>query len=204
MKKFNGYEEIEIYDENKVTLVPGGYICICKGAKVIEGTKPHSDGNVYSSIKLALDIYEGDLKNYYTNRFADDKAKDPNALWKGSMFVNIPEDNYQSELNREYKKKFKLFINAIQLSNEGFIWNWQEKELIDRLFGGIFGYKSFQDQISGETRKYVQCKYAVSTTRIKSGNFKIPYFDESLIQNNNNTNGVSDFEAITNSEVVPF
>ena len=63
---------------------------------------------------------------------------------------------------------FKGLITAIQESNIGYTWNWEEKTLINKLVGVVFRDEQYYNS-KGELHSTVRPFYACSTAQIKLG-----------------------------------
>ena len=97
------------------------------------------------------------------------------------------------------------------VANPGYIWNWDEKSLIGKIFGGVFGREEFKAD-NGEYHFVTKCRFANSIDRIKSGDFTIPN-DKLTKEHRNNTQNnsvpsalgnLSDYEEILGDDAVPF
>lgn len=195
IKKFDGYDDIEIFEGGKALEV-GGYILKIMNAKVEEYA-------TCSILKVAFDIAEGEFKDHFKERFERDKKQNANAKWKGVFDVFIPKDD-GSELDGYTKQAFKRFITSVEKSNNGFKWDWDETKLKGKLFGGIFGREEFKTD-KGEYKFAVKCRWCNSVETIKNGDFKIP--DDKLIKRDNNSTSdmdLSGYETILADGDVPF
>ena len=203
IKKFDGYDDIEIFEGGKALEV-GGYILKIMNAKVEEYA-------TCSILKVAIDIAEGEFKDHFKERFERDKKSNSDAKWKGIFDVFIPKDD-GSELDNYTKQNFKRFITSVEKSNKGFKWAWDETKLKGKLFGGIFGREEFQTD-KGEFKFAVKCRWCNSVETIKSGDFKIP--DDKLIKRDNasveinasagiGVGNLEDFEEILADGEIPF
>lgn len=195
IKKFDGYDDIEIFEGGKALEV-GGYILKIMNAKVEEYA-------TCSILKVAFDIAEGEFKDHFKERFDRDKKQNAEAKWKGVFDVFIPKDD-GTELDSYTKQNFKRFITSVEKSNKGFKWAWDETKLKGKLFGGIFGREEFQTD-KGEYKFAVKCRWCTSVETIKNGDFKIP--DDKLIKRDNNSTSdmdLSGYETILADGDVPF
>ena len=195
IKKFDGYDDIEIFEGGKALEV-GGYILKIMNAKVEEYA-------TCSILKVAFDIAEGEFKDHFKERFERDKKQNANAKWKGVFDVFIPKDD-GTELDNYTKQNFKRFITSVEKSNNGFKWDWDETKLKGKLFGGIFGREQFETD-KGELKFAVKCRWCNSVETIKNGDFKIP--DDKLIKRDNNSTSdmdLSGYETILADGDVPF
>ena len=115
-------------------------------------------------LKIFFDINDGGKKGFFQKAFEEDtraEKKWPNA---GSFI-------------RSYKEKalpmFKGFTNAIENSNKGYKWNFDEKSLVNKVVGVVIGEEQYLNQ-KGQvrTRTYVSAVRSVDT--IKKGEFTVP------------------------------
>jgi hypothetical protein len=163
--KFKDYDEIQVF-EGSAQLPVGGYELTIVGAKVEQFTN-------CEILKIAFDIVNHEqFSGFYANRFKSAKAQNPDAKWGGVFDVFIPKDD-GSELDGYTKQAFKRFITSVEKSNEGYVWNWDEKSLKGKAFGGIFGREEFITK-EGDRKFAVKCRFPRSIDSIRSGNYKIP------------------------------
>lgn len=202
IQKFSDYDNIQIY-EGGPALVVGGYELTIKGARV-------EDFNGFSILKIAFDIINHEkYEKFFENKFKQTVLKNPNAKWPntGIFDVFIPKDD-GSEKDGLTKQLFKRFITSVEKSNSGYVWNWDEKSLIGKTFGGVFGREEFKDN-NGEYRFVIKCRFANSVERIRSGNFTVP--KDKLLKEHKNSKGnaealgnLADYEEILDDGDVPF
>ena len=157
MRKYEGYEQAEAFTGEFETLEPGGYVC-----KILKVQAEEKDYGTL--LRIAFDIAEGEHEGYYRRRFDQKKQYDETAKWPGMYYQAAKQDDL---------RYFKGFITSIEASNPGFKWNWDEKKLAGKLFGGIFGEEEYEKQ-NGEIGTIVKCRFARSVDSIREGKFKIP------------------------------
>lgn len=156
MKKFNGYEQAESFTGDYERILPGGHICVI--LKVVVEEKDYG-----SLMRIAFDIADGENEGFYDRQFKRKQQNDANAKWPGMYYQTIKEDAL---------KYFKGFITCIEQSNAGFKWNWNEKDLIGKLFGGVFGEEEYMGN-DGQVRTSVKCRFTSSVDKVKEG-VKVP------------------------------
>ena len=122
MKKYDNYEQAEAFTGEFETLEPGAYIC--KILKVEVEEKPYGD-----LMRIFFDIAEGERKDFYK------KLYDKLGKWLGQ---------YTQTVHKEYIQYFKGFMTALENSNSGFKWDWDENKLKGKLFGGVFGEEEYE------------------------------------------------------------
>ncbi len=115
-------------------------------------------------LKIAFDIAEGEHEGYYKRRFESKKQSNPDAKWPGMYYQAAKQDDL---------RYFKGFITSIEASNPGFKWNWDEKKLVGKLFGGIFGEEEYE-KTDGSIGTIVKCRFVRSVDAIREGKFKVP------------------------------
>lgn len=154
MKKISGYDKIQESGSFK-KLAPGGYV-----VKILDAT----DVPDKEYLKVSFDVCEGKDKDFFANEYKNDTRTDkrwPNA---GSFI-------------RSYKEKalpmLKGFTTAIENSNSGYTWDFDEKKLKGKIVGLVLGEEEFLNS-SGKvrTRTYVAAVRSVDV--IRGGKFEVP------------------------------
>lgn len=165
IKKFNDYDSIQVF-EGGSGIEPGGYELKIIGAKVEKFTS-------CEILKVAFDIVNNDkFEGYYKKKFESAKASNPDAKWGGVFDVFLPKDD-GTEKDGYTKQSFKRFITSVENSNDGYTWNWDERTLKGKSFGGVFGKEQFETK-DGKLAFATKCRFARSVESIRSGNFTIP------------------------------
>lgn len=165
MKKFTNYLTTKTFLENN-KLPAGGYICKITGVE----TKTYRSANAeYPNLVISFDISEGDYRGFYADNFSQQGAYTKS--WKGAYHLNIPQDDGSSRSELE-KKMFKTVIKAVEGSNAGYRWNWDENTLIGKTVGIVFRSEEweFEGRRGWKTSPY---RFVTSDT-IRTGEFGIP------------------------------
>jgi len=189
MRKYEGYEQAEAYTGEYERLEPGGYICRILKIEAIEndGTK-----NYDTLLKIGYDIAEGDHKDYFRRQFDRKKQSNPDAKWPGMYYQTVKADDL---------RYFKGFITAIEQSNSGYKWNWDEQTLKNKIFGGVFGEEEYLGN-DGKVRTSVKLQWVRSADKIRNGDFTIP--EKKLLKGNNSKNNVQTDILDDEDEQLPF
>lgn len=161
------------YGEGK-RLQAGGYVC-----KVMACKQEMSKNNKLMLV-VNFDIAEGDSKNYYLERYKN-APRDNNTMqepkWQGKYYILLEGENYEGRL--------KAFTTSVEESNEGYTWDWDEKKLEGKLFGGIFREEEYV--YNNEIRSNVRIWQVRSVKTIREGNFDVPRKKEvTEVASNNN------------------
>ena len=138
-------------------LEPGGYIC-----KILDAEESLSKTGKQMLI-LSYDIVEGEKKDYFKKQYKENTSE--YKKWKG---------RYWQLTEGESTKYFKGMIKAIEESNPNFKFNFNEKELKGKFFGGIFGREEFYNIKTEEYQFSTKLMWIRSVDTIRNGNFRIP------------------------------
>lgn len=195
MKQFKDYENVKATIERE-PLPKGGYICEIKKAEVREYES--KDGNKFERLEVAIDICEGDYKDFFANDYRSQQSEDKK--WRGVLRQYLPKDD-GSEKDNWTKSAFKALIIAIEESNPNFHWDWDEKKLKGLKVGCLFRSEEWKwdDKTGWATRPF---KF-IEIQKIKDGKFKIPT-DKPLKNNSVNVDiRVEELEELS-KEDLPF
>lgn len=177
IKKFGDYEQTKAYTDAE-TLPKGAYVVKIMGATVEE----NSNGQY---IKIGCDIAEGEFKDFYANQYKQDQREDKK--WKCNYLLNVPKDDGTQE-DGWTKRKFKTFTEALEDSNEGYHFDWDEKKFKGKRFGGLFNEQEYEKN-DGSVGKTVKIGKVISVQALKEGKYKMP---EDKILTTTNKNSSSD------------
>lgn len=168
MKQFSGFEAKQS-GGSRAILPAGGYVCDIISAKVEEYR-----GGEFSSLVLAIDVAEGQYAGFFKKDYSENTNEDKK--WRGRYSISIPKDD-GSEKDAWTKRTFGNFIWAVQESNPGYVWNWDEKSLKGKKVGVIFRNKEWEmGDRSGWT---TEAGGSATIHNIRDGNFK-PLKDKPL------------------------
>lgn len=165
MKPFNGFEAKKSSSGREI-LPAGGYFCEIKSAKIDEYS--NSNGS-YSFLVLAIEVIEGEYAGFWKKDF--DNNTNDDRKWRGTYRISIPKDD-NSEQDGWTKRIFGNFIWAVQESNPGYSWDWDEKKLKGKKIGVL--YRNREWEYNGNTGWTTEAAGAVSYADLKDGNFKLP------------------------------
>lgn len=156
MKKPNNYDTTQAQGDYE-PLKLGGHVC--KIAK-LEETKSKAGKDM---LKIALDIAEGEQKDYYKQQFEKDTRNDKK--W-GCVAYILVEDK-DGNTNRA----FKTFTESVEKSNGGFAIKWGEdfaKQFKGKFVGGVFGREEYLNS-NNESKFSTKCRYFTTIDRVKKG-----------------------------------
>ncbi len=156
MKAYKGYARSE----------QSGYEPLPKGAYVIKllnvKEEPNSNGNG-SHLKIAFDIAEGEYTDFYMNAFNSSTKEDKKWNNDAYLYMNCPDDNSPQWTVDNFNK----FITAVEDSNEGYHWNWDESTLKSRIVGAKFCIE--QSEYNGKVYDHTKAKWFVTAQKVRDG-----------------------------------
>ena len=188
MRKLKGYENAKTYTERE-RLPVGGYIIKILDVK----EQVYSCGEV---LVLSFDIIEGEHKDFFKEDYKSQQQEDKK--WKGVYRLNIPKDD-GSEKDEWTMRTFKTAITAIEESNEGYHWNWDEQTLKNKIVGAVFHNREYE--FDGRRGFYTACHSLRTVDAIRNGKFKIPA--DKLLKKEQASQIPDGFEEIDDSDI-PF
>lgn len=154
INKPKGYDEVE---ESEV--VSGGGLEVGIYPVQIKCVKDVSDKEY---LEIQFDIVK-DKK--YAGYFAK--------LKENLDIENWPNQGiYRASYKETATKFFKAFITAVQKSNQGYVWNWNEQSLVGKYFVAVFGQEEYEYE--GEVKVSVKIREPRSIEAWQKGEIKIP------------------------------
>lgn len=160
MEKPAGYDEAQAFGEFE-TLPAGGYKC--KILKVV--CEKTQNGKEY--LKLAIDILEGEYKDFFKKKFDADTREEKK--WSGTWTV-FTEGYNPGTTN----PKFKGLITSVEASNAKFKFDFaKEQELVNKKVGIVFREEEFEG-FDGSVHTSVKPFFAVSYDKAEEANIPNP------------------------------
>ena len=157
MNRPNNYENTEAFTGEGQRLTVGGKICTIVNAYETTTKKTNQP-----MLAIEFDIAEGEEKGFY-----EAAQQQYGGDWRGVY--------RQGTLDKDgnCSPYFKGMISAIEESNDRYKFDFNEKTLIGKKFGGVFGEEEYtgRDFTIKTAVKLMQIR---STDAIRNGNFKIP------------------------------
>lgn len=191
MKQFKGYERKE---QIEFELLP-------KGAYVIKllsiKEEPNKNGNG-THLKIAFDIAEGEYAGFYKRAFENDTREDKKWPADGQLVISAPEDNSEQWIVDNFNK----FMTAVEDSNEGYHWNWDENTLKDKVVGSKFCNE--QSEYDGKIYDHTKAKWFIAAQKVRDGKFgKLPN-DKLIEKASSSAAGFVNIPDNITAEEIPF
>lgn len=143
MKPIPGYENVPAYTGESMQLPAGLYVCNIRQVNV------QNDRNGKEQMIILYDIAEGEYKGFYQRQFDARRQNGSDAKWGGVY------RQYTHDKNEAANPFFKGIICSVEKSNNGYRWDWNEKGLVGKRFGGVFGREEF---LAGDGEKRMATK----------------------------------------------
>ncbi len=162
IKRFNDYEQTQGYGDFQ-QLPKGGYVLKILGVEL-------NENSIGQYVKISCDIAEGDYKGFFTNDYKTQQSEDKK--WHCNYLLNVPNDD-GSQQDGWTKRRFKTFTEALEESNNGYHFDWDEQKFKGKLVGGLFNFREYKKN-DGSIGKYINLAQFCSIEKIRSGKFRVP------------------------------
>lgn len=161
MNRFNGYDKAkkEAQRQGGAKLPAGAYVCNIINVKYEKATDDRSD-----RLLLQIDIFEGEHRSFFSKQFNENTAEDKK--WKGIIRMYVPKDD-GSEKDDWTKRIFAGWIDAVEQSNPGYLWDWDENKLKGKLIGVVFGETG--TVINSRQVVYTEPRFGVAIEKVRDG-----------------------------------
>lgn len=169
IRRFSDYNETKAYGDIQ-QLPKGGYVLKIMGAEICENS-------IGQYVKISCDVAEGEYMNFFANEYRNQQSEDKK--WHCNYLLNVPNDD-GSEKDGWTKRRFKTVTEALEDSNTGYVFNWDEKSLKGKLIGGLFNEREYQAN-DGNVRRTSNLAQLCSVEKIRSGKYQLP--NDKLLNN---------------------
>jgi len=130
MKKTGNFENTQAYGDFE-TLPAGGYKCVIKEVKCNEA----SNGKEF--LKVSFDIAEGEYADFYKRKYLNDSRQDKKWSGVAAIFTEGYEPNSTNP-------KFKGMVTALEESNSGYKFDWNEENMKGKKIGIVMREEEFE------------------------------------------------------------
>ena len=193
MKQFKGFERKEQVEWE--ALPKGAYVI-----KLLNVKEEANKNNSGTHLAIAFDVAEGEYAGFYKKAFENDTREDKKWNNDAVIYINCPEDNSPQWIIDNFNK----FMTAVEDSNEGYHWGWDEKTLKNKLVGAKFCIE--QSEYDGKIYDHTKAKWFIAAKKIRDGKYgKLP--NDKLITASVANDGPTDFMNIPDNitdEEIPF
>ena len=165
MKKIGNWDKVKAAGE-RVKLPAGGYEAKIIGAKVV--SYKGSNGS-FERLEIAVDITSGEYKDYYKKDFNGNNRDDKK--WRGVAKFYVPTED-GSEKDEFTKSLFKGMTEAVEDSNSGYHWDWDETTLKGLKVGILVRDEEYD--VEGNRGFSPKVFKFIAIDKIKEGKFTTP------------------------------
>lgn len=153
INKPKNWDSVQPFTERR-KLPVGAYVCQIKNA-VVKNTE-YGD-----QLCLLFDITLGEYANFYADDYKANTQQDKK--WKGVLRQFLPKDD-GSEKDEWTKSSLMTLLEAVEASNRGYRWNWDETSLAGKEIGIIFRNEewSYNGKTGWTARPYRACSVDVA------------------------------------------
>lgn len=162
IKRFNDYATTQAYKDYP-QLPKGGYVLKILNAEVCEN-------RIGQYIKISCDVAEGEYAGFYAQEYKNQQGEDKK--WHCNYLLNVPNDD-GSEKDGWTKRRFKTVTEALEESNAGYHFDWDEQKFKGKLIGGLFNMREYE-KTDGSIGNAINLAQLCSVEKIRSREYKIP------------------------------
>lgn len=146
------------------------YTQLPKGGYVVKIMKAEVKNNrVGQYIELSCDICEGEYSGFYA---ADYRNQGDPKKWHCVSFINVPRDD-GSEKDGWTKKSFKTWYDALEQSNPGYTFDWDDTKLKGLICGAVFAGEEYIGR-DGSKKMAIKIRNWIPADNVRKGKYKIP------------------------------
>lgn len=161
INKPRNWDNVQAFTD-RPKLPVGAYVCKIKQAAV-------QDNGYGLQLCLVFDIAEGEYSGFYAADFKSNQQQDKK--WKGVLRQFLPKDD-GSDKDEWTKSSLKGLLTAIENSNYGFTWNWDEQSLAGKVIGIIFRNEEWE--YNGKTGWTARPYRGCSVDTVRDGTYTLP------------------------------
>lgn len=197
MKPIKNYDQIKTDSTRRLPI--DAYVCKILGVE-------HEN----NYLKVSLDIAEGDYKDYFMIDWKNQDREDKE--WHCTYrLYDVKDDG--SERDGWSARKLKTFTTALEESNKGYRWDWDESKWKGLLVGIIFqDYLKPKAEVKENEDPYWHSAITYGSTTVecvRTGDYKIPkpkIKDGGAVATSTTVPGVNAFVEVADSidEELPF
>jgi hypothetical protein len=194
MKQFKGFERKEAVEWEQ--LPKGAYVI-----KILNVKEEANKNGPGSHLAIAFDVAEGEYAGIYKRIFDNNTKEDKKWPNDAVVYINCPQDNSDQWIVDAFNK----FMTAVEDSNEGYHWGWDEKTLKGKLVGAKFYIE--QSEYNGNIYDHTKAKWFLNAQKVRDGKYgKLPN-DKLIGDTTKSSSGADGFVNVPDNitdEEVPF
>ena len=192
MKKFSKFDTAQVKTGSVFEQLPKGAYVV----KIVNAKEAQNKSGEGSHIKVAFDIAEGEYTDFYKKQFDAMTGEDRHWPYDGVHNLPAPDDNSPQWMI----DSFGTFIAALEDSNDGYHWDWDESKWKGLVLGALFRIE--QNESNGNVYDHTRPFWFRNAQLVRDGKYgKLP--KDKLIEAKPKTD---DFMSIpeTEADEIPF
>lgn len=138
-------------------LPKGAYVC-----KILN-IEAYQDKNNHEMVKISFDIAEGEFKDFYTNQYKNNPNEDKRWNNDATYYLGIPYDGCPDYVSSNWD----TFWADIEDSNNGYVFDGNEKTVKGKVFGGLFHIA--QTEYNGNIYNHTRLKWTRLAQDVRDG-----------------------------------
>lgn len=163
INRFGDFDKVQSY-QDRPQLPVGGYVMRIMGAEVKEN-------RIGQYVQISMDIAEGQYKGFFADDYRSQDVNQRARKWHCAYLLNVPADD-GSERDGWTKRRFKTFTDALEASNDGYHFDWDEEKFKGLMIGGLFNIREWMKD--GQRGRSTNLAQVCSVEKIRSGKYKLP------------------------------
>ena len=164
MRAIQNFDQVKEAGGAIENLPAGGYVCT-----IMKCTEDRNRNGNGTHLTVQFDVTEGEYKDWFDADWKNQGREDK--FWHGVVNQNVPD-----ETSPKYETQcgfFKRFVNAVEASNPGYHWDWNEAGLNGKKIGVVFGEVEKESQ-RGTRYMITRADSICSVDDVRNGKCKIP------------------------------
>lgn len=122
-------------------------------------------------LEISYDIAEGEYKDFFKRNYLNQTSEDK--TWKGTFRLWVPTDD-GSDQDEKTMRRMKTIMTAIEESNTGYHWDWDEVKLKGKICGALFNEKEYE--YNGRNGFFTNCYTLISVDSIATAKVPAPTY----------------------------
>ena len=142
-------------------LPKGAYVCKILRIEERESKK----GN--PMIVINFDVAEGEYKDFYKKQYEANENEDKHWSYDATFYLSVPYEGCKSFITEQWD----TFWANIEDSNNGYVFDGNEKKIVGKTFGGVFRLEQTEGN-NGNIYDHTRLAYTIISQDVRDGKVK--------------------------------
>jgi len=125
-------------------------------------------------LAIQVDVEEGEFAGYFHRRYAADQGGRFAAKYRGVTRLNIPDASTPADRAQWQTRAFEALAWALEQSNDGYHWDWDESKLTDLAVGFTVREKDYYIPDSGNSGTTTEICAFWPVGKVRAGEVRTP------------------------------